>query len=870
MGGGKKPRSSTSNVSAARAPAISATNTSTTKSSILRSSFAPSYFQLALFASVIQGFDSQQLRIHDTTTGRLRCEHAIATKATINCLDWGFYGEGYREPHLSKPVKKRKRKDHVNGIESIDNAQNVVLAFGTSDSEIHLYSPTTAKFVGSLRDVHTQGIRDFRFVDAGKRPEGWSVGGDGKLVHWDLRTGKSIKSISLSDHSARILFPFGSSVLCASHKVFLIDSELRTTTTSYTASNNVVHSIAASSKQSKESTSPSSFLTAAENDRFINVFNKEIGVSIGALVAENDVMRILVAYNGDTALNNDAPQSDAADVVLAAINKDGVLELFESPYTFGSTSVQKDSESLKARMKLRTRKAKASVKVVRPNKPTAVVPLLDAVFQNHELLFVWTEGGVDVHFGRIQWRKHNTTELSLEGSHEIVRGKGAAAIGAVTMNGVKDMGKLHVDESQAVVTTGGQPESGPTAIEELPEVIDISSAEEEAEYEDEDLLEKAPQNSSDNDQPPAVIPQKASSLRNDGDIAMKDVDEKEEIREESVEAGADEPTFGELIRANAPGPVDVQAAFTTPNTQALAPSNERPSQLPSGMSLGTVLTQSLRTNDISLLETCLHMRDLPIVRATIERLDSSLASTLIQKLAERFHSRPGRAGSLLVWIQWTIVAHGGYLASQPGAMKTLAALHRVISERARSLPLLLSLKGKLDMLESQMNLRASMQARSKAQIMADADNEEGVIYVEGQEDDDSGDDSGRMSEEDVEMDSLESAMAIGDAVQNGEEGVASANEDEDEDMPTTIANGALTDSDEEGSQSSGEELFDEEAESTDQDSGDEASLDEVDHEDVDSAESDVSSDGEEAPPSKRTTVERLSNGVESKKRRTDG
>lgn len=587
------------------------------------------------------------------------------------------------------------------------------------------------------------------------------------------------------------------------------------------------------------------------------MFDKEIGVSIGSLVAENDVMKVVVARNEDTVSSDDIPLSDAADLALAAINRDGVLELFESPFTFGS-STQKDPQSLKARMKLRTRKAKALVKVLRPNKPTTTVPLLDAVFQNHELVLVWTEGGVDVQFDRIQWRKHDTTEILLEGSHEIVKGKGAAAIGAVTMNGVKDMGKLHVDESQAVITTSGQPESRQIAIEEVPEVIDISSAEEEAEYEDEELLEKAARSSSDDNQPPEPMPQKASPPRNDDDVAMEDADGKDEVREGSAEAGADEPSFGELIRANAPGPVDVQAALATPNTQVLAPSSERPSQLPSGMSLGTVLTQSLRTNDTSLLETCLHMRDLPIVRATIERLDSSLASTLIQKLAERFHSRPGRAGSLLVWIQWTIVAHGGYLASQPGAMKTLAALHRVISERARSLPLLLSLKGKLDMLESQMNLRASMQARSKAQIMANEDDEEGVIYVEGQEEDDSRNDSGRSSAGDAEMDLLGSEMAIDDAMRSGED-----------DMPITLANGALTDSDDEGSQSSGEELFDEEAESTDQDSGDEASLDEVDHDDVDSMESDASSEGEEAPPSKRHATERLSNGVPKKKRQTN-
>lgn len=194
MGSDQKLRSS---LSKASAPAASSNTQSITKSSILQSSFAPSYFQLALFASVVRGLDSQQIRIHDTASGRLRCEHAIAPKATINCLDWGYYGDRPWEDHQRDLKKKRKRTEQVNGVANVDNAQDVVLAFGTSDSDVHFYSPAAAKVIGTLKNAHTQGIRDFKFVDAGRGAEGWSIGGDGKLVHWDLRKGKSTRFVSI-------------------------------------------------------------------------------------------------------------------------------------------------------------------------------------------------------------------------------------------------------------------------------------------------------------------------------------------------------------------------------------------------------------------------------------------------------------------------------------------------------------------------------------------------------------------------------------------------------------------------------------------------------------------------------------------------
>ncbi|KAI4239327.1 MAG: hypothetical protein L6R40_005542 [Gallowayella cf. fulva] len=195
MGSGKKSRTTTSKVSAVAAPAASAIIQSTGSSSILRSSFAPSHFQLALFASIIQGFDSQLLRIHDTNTARLRSEHAFAPKATCDCLDWGHYGEGYPERQQQDSKKKRKRTEYANGINHDTHAQDVVLALGTSESEVQLYSPTMAKVVAVLKGVHTRGIRDFKFVDEGKNSSAWSIGGDGKLVCWDLREGKSTKFV---------------------------------------------------------------------------------------------------------------------------------------------------------------------------------------------------------------------------------------------------------------------------------------------------------------------------------------------------------------------------------------------------------------------------------------------------------------------------------------------------------------------------------------------------------------------------------------------------------------------------------------------------------------------------------------------------
>lgn len=175
-----------SKMSSASALAAPTQSNSSNKSSLLKSSFTPSSFQLHLFASVIQSFDSQQLRLHDVKTGRLRQQHSARSGITITCLDWGYYGTSYREGRLGSSKKKRKRAQH--------SAEDVVVAYGTSDSEICMYSPAEGRLVGILPKAHEHGIKDFRF-GADDNLKAWSIGGDGELVQWDLAKDQAIRYV---------------------------------------------------------------------------------------------------------------------------------------------------------------------------------------------------------------------------------------------------------------------------------------------------------------------------------------------------------------------------------------------------------------------------------------------------------------------------------------------------------------------------------------------------------------------------------------------------------------------------------------------------------------------------------------------------
>ena len=658
----------------------------------------------------------------------------------------------------------------------------------------------------------------------------------------------NIRNVPASKTSFKTFWPMSSALLCASNTPCIVHPGYPGKQDLFSGGfKNSIHSLLTA--PSRPSRSPNLFLAAADSERYIFLFNMTEKSIVGSLVALGEI-ESMTLYE---------PSEDSADHIytkeaLAAVTKQGEVELFLSPFNFGKSSQTDTPASLRPKRREQTHHADATIKVGQSERAVSSVPILAATFDGNDIVVAWVEGGLQLSFQRVLWRSPSTGEVMLKGSCNIPKTRSSANNSIGTMNGVKQPGQNHVDDSRTVVARGGDTHDS-VDVAGAPEIIQISSAEDESESEDEqdDDIAQSP--------PRPLSP--AHRLTNGVRQADEDVTMEDAGSDLGPNGGkAEEPTFGDLLRANAHEVVDVAAAFPDPTKQALAPLGEGAIKVPSGLSLGTVLTQSLRTNDVSLLETCFHVQDLHVVRATIERLESSLATNLLQKLAERLHSRPGRAGSLMVWVQWTLVAHGGYLAGQPEVVKKLRSLHRVVKERANSLQPLLSLKGKLDMLEAQMNLRKSMQSRFGVSMTENEDDEDGVIYVEGQEESSSEDEM----EIEADADAADSAPKKIKIRRQGDQDTDEKSSDSDEemdDMPTDAEEGDI-ESDDSGSGSEDGGLIDDEASESDGSSEGEGFEDEVDHEDVDSIDDDEESETE--TPVLRAKKPKLSNGTLSKRR----
>ncbi|KAM0447653.1 hypothetical protein ACHAO4_008794 [Trichoderma viride] len=379
--------------------------------------------------------------------------------------------------------------------------------------------------------------------------------------------------------------------------------------------------------------------------------------------------------------------------------------------------------------------------------------------------------------------------------------------------------KNTIDESRTTV-------AGTDALQSSPadpiEISDDADSDEDLSDMDEDVNEEAEAGKGAEPQSLANGPQNQNPKKDDAEDGESD-------------AEGTSPSFGELLRGNEI--IDVNALLQQSAADSIAAVESSRSAIapPTHQSLTTVLTQALKSDDTDLLESCLHTTDIPTIQNTIERIDSSLAGVLLNKLAARLHRRPGRAGTLMTWVQWTLVAHGGALAAQPKLLHDLNSLQKVLAERAKGLNSLLALKGKLDILEGQMELRRKMQR--SAGLLQDGDDDvddDDVIYVEGEE-------------KDAEKD----AAAANGTRSRRRGGASKAARDEDEDEEDDrVLNGFIGDSEDE---EEGSEQGDDESEAGEEPLDE----DEVDFDDVDeSMGEDDESDAEVAPPTKVQKVTR--------------
>lgn len=271
---------------------------------------------------------------------------------------------------------------------------------------------------------------------------------------------------------------------------------------------------------------------------------------------------------------------------------------------------------------------------------------------------------------------------------------------------------------------------------------------------------------------------------------------------DTMDADVDEPTLAQRLKA-----LKVQRGELGDDDGDMAAFGSTAGAVPApvgGASLASTLTQALHSGDHTLLTSCLVHSDPALIRATVRRLSGPLAVRLLEACVDRLNRGgvkskgalgSGRARGIVEWIQQTLTCHTAYLLSLPNLVARLAALHHSLAARLASHERLLALKGRMELVMSQIDLHMAYTAdeapvqvqgqrmgrrstaaeaerrgdAEEARVQGDTwvepeDDVEDIGFASGDAEDDADDDVEDVEEDDLDADLDEDEEAVDEAL----------------------------------------------------------------------------------------------------------
>eukprot|EP01128_Nolandella_sp_AFSM9_P010249 TRINITY_DN704_c1_g2_i1.p1 TRINITY_DN704_c1_g2~~TRINITY_DN704_c1_g2_i1.p1 ORF type:complete len:635 (+),score=145.25 TRINITY_DN704_c1_g2_i1:115-1905(+) len=195
------------------------------------------------------------------------------------------------------------------------------------------------------------------------------------------------------------------------------------------------------------------------------------------------------------------------------------------------------------------------------------------------------------------------------------------------------------------------------------------------------------------------------------------------------------------------------------------------SQQPTVESLEKILNQALKTKDKDLLATVFQTTDVTIVSKTVQKLSPTYILPLLQVVVEKFQSSPATTSQLVLWINAVVSTHLSYIVTIPNLSVTLAPLYSLIQSRLAVYQDVLKLKGRLDLMVTQIN-----QQRENTQLTLTS-NTPLAVYRDGMEEDSFVSESQSSSEESEEDSGSESMSE--DSEESGAEDSRASSSSED-------------------------------------------------------------------------------------------
>ncbi|AMD21690.1 HFL166Cp [Eremothecium sinecaudum] len=287
-----------------------------------------------------------------------------------------------------------------------------LVAVGQSNGEVQLYSPVANQMLHKLVTGDIYGVTDFQCdgIDA------WCVTRKNVVYQFAMTDFSLVRELRWDDcgQLERVCVVDKNTLLLASHSIFLVSLLDKSVIRRYPGHLSAVSSLVMLGKEY--------FLSGADNDRFLNIYNLESGATKAVLVADSNIVEV----------------SHSGDHVVAVTTEEGKVEIFADPL-------------INSNHKRRGNLSKRPTKVVEMERDGTGkrINVINCKLSRDVLRITWLEKAVILYHKHLQWE-------ALDSTHKIMQ---AAPTVKTAIHGT---GKSYSDvaaaksyaEGNATVTSG--------------------------------------------------------------------------------------------------------------------------------------------------------------------------------------------------------------------------------------------------------------------------------------------------------------------------------------------------------------------------------------------------------------------------------
>lgn len=340
----KKPKMKPTKSRPASTSAVAQLTVEDSPSQFTLSSFSP---KGELFAFVSLAVDKHRLRVYDTTTNQSIAEYSVdsgrVTSIAWTTSDSSEEDEGHR--------KKRKRRQSQ--LESSSSSLPQCVVLGLSTGQVHLFSSSQAKVIRTLsHPTSTSAIQSIS-VPSEDASELWTSGADGSLRLWNFQQSELVstwKSEERIPYSSIALRPSSgdednsTEILAANHSISLLsapstslDAQKTHKAATFTGHASAVKTLAWDT--------PSRFLSAAEGDRFVYVW--DVPSLSDSSVVEGRVAASLPLDSEirHVSLSHPSRTSSISSQTIVAVSASGKISVLPLPSEFSQSGKSKQTVS---------------------------------------------------------------------------------------------------------------------------------------------------------------------------------------------------------------------------------------------------------------------------------------------------------------------------------------------------------------------------------------------------------------------------------------------------------------------------------------------------------------------------------------------